>query len=121
MQHVEACHLEFNRDVCADKTGRCATACYGRATCKELVDRSLDQTPPWLSMCLYKCLESTTCKDDGHTIQKRWLCDGDRDCVDVSDERDCVYFHCKDGMPISADQLCDGWPDCSDESDEDCR
>lgn len=117
-EHLKDCHLMFRTDVCADKSARCGAACFGRAGCGELTAANLGMAPPWLGQCLYKCLESATCHDDGHAIQKRWVCDGERDCVDGSDEASCVYFKCNDGTPISTQSRCDGFPDCPDEIDE---
>jgi hypothetical protein len=71
-----------------------------------------------LTQCLSKCLATETCKDDGHAIHFRWLCDGENDCVDGSDERDCKYLACEDGSLVGADRQCDDYPDCSDGSDE---
>ena len=36
------------------------------------------------------CSEAEFLCDDGHCILKRWLCDGEHDCKDGSDEKDGV-------------------------------
>jgi len=113
--NVTRCGREFRDDLCAEKGGRCAAACYGRATCAELDQGS---PPAWLNQCLFKCLETAACEDDGHAIRRRWLCDGENDCVDGSDERSCRYFECVDGALVGQEQRCDEWPDCTDDSDE---
>ena len=63
-------------------------------------------------------------------IGKQWLCDGDDDCLDFSDEgthANCTNTTCrqKDGFWCESDKLCirveykcDGEKDCSDGSDE---
>jgi hypothetical protein len=119
-EHVEDCNRVYDTDVCADKSGRCATACYGRASCKELDATDNDDWPAWLDQCLYKCAESAQCSD-GRAIQERWICDGEEDCSDGSDEKGCVYLTCDDHMVVNREARCDGYADCYDESDEaDC-
>ncbi|MDC0718951.1 hypothetical protein [Nannocystis bainbridge] len=55
----------------------------------------------------------------GGTISAQYVCDGQPDCKDMSDEAEatCVFV-CEDGQQIPAFDRCDGTPDCDDASDE---
>ncbi|KAK0043352.1 sortilin-related receptor [Biomphalaria pfeifferi] len=66
---------------------------------------------------------------DGACIPGIWQCDSAHDCIDHSDEFNCVadcsgahQFHCHNGNCVPSSFYCDGDNDCGDLSDEqDCH
>ncbi|XP_069676734.1 low-density lipoprotein receptor-related protein 1 isoform X1 [Periplaneta americana] len=114
----ELCLAVPNGTVCVCRDGHIldGTACVVQS----------NYTAP--SRCTYRNFQ---CRDNLRCIDTRYVCDGDDDCGDGSDEDTgpggiCENVHCRDDQfrcdsnrCITRYWVCDGDKDCSDGSDED--
>ncbi|XP_033629378.1 low-density lipoprotein receptor-related protein 1-like isoform X2 [Asterias rubens] len=129
-------------NACFDNNGGCSELCLptpGGRRCECADGRKLDNDnlscnddPAYSKPDI--CDGEFECKN-GRCVDKIWVCDGDNDCGDLSDEDhdlcgvvtcDVDEFACRNSKCITVRWLCDGDDDCSDgyrsdEAAEHCR
>uniref|UniRef100_A0A2C9JLT8 VWFD domain-containing protein n=1 Tax=Biomphalaria glabrata TaxID=6526 RepID=A0A2C9JLT8_BIOGL len=73
-------------------------------------------------VCNVTCKEDEYKCGDGHCISNSFKCNGVPECIDGSDEFECIDvcegYLCKNGQCISNTSVCDNKIDCLDNSDE---
>ena len=96
-------------------TAECRYGCVTMASCQILSDLVCAYVPAEpLAQCLTKC-DAFKCTS-GESIVPTWVCDGEADCSDGSDEGSC--FSCGSGEVFPPSYRCDFYLDCADGSDE---
>ena len=91
--------------------------------CSDLTYNGLWLTTMTFQILDFKCDPSMYSCDNGECIHKVYVCDGDKQCVDGSDETYCQCladeFKCeRSGECVNKRQFCNGVEDCKDGSDE---
>nr|QBF03701.1 vitellogenin receptor [Laodelphax striatellus] len=126
---VEPSFFKCSDGICIDGN----MVCNNHRDCRDGSDEDLERCHSHLQLpdplhLMGECDNHTqfTC-DDKMCIPLVWVCDGESNCLDDSDERAnlCMkhrcedgQFRCADGHCIDEGSKCDGFADCKDGSDE---
>ncbi|KAG8302473.1 hypothetical protein J6590_031545 [Homalodisca vitripennis] len=133
--HITDTSQQRGRMQCDDNQFTCDKCLPASARCNGTKECSRGEDEMGCSGCMEHQFQ---CVDSGRCIMREWVCDGDSDCGDKSDEdpamcqyyekgvekavnhnnSECLDFTCKNMKCLPFSKVCDGTPDCEDRSDE---